>query len=196
MNKEDYLRKKGLLPKEDLGLMYFAYFNKDTNKVAKFAIQIWEKYNFNYWSFKAGTGNKTFQHTGTRYKFQESPYEIDFFEGENYGHSEGMASGTGDLLRWCYYGYLDPKEQDKKYEELLIEQRSWVKQIFEKIDVRIELPDENWRGFVFTDASGIEFKRIATYLKDVNVWADGNFYQEEFVTHWLKEVKEFVPPQG
>ena len=123
MNKEDYLRKKGLLPKEDLGLMYFAYFNKDTNKVAKFAIQIWEKYDFNYWCSKAE--EKMTQHTGIRYKFEESPYEIDFFEGQTFGHNEGMASGFGDLLRWCYYGYLDPKEQNKKYEELLEEQKHW-----------------------------------------------------------------------
>lgn len=59
--------------------------------------------------------------------------------------------------------------------------------MFEKIDVNVELPAESWRGFVLTDAMGVEFKRIATYLKDKNVWVDGQFYHEEFVTHWLKE---------
>ena len=61
--------------------------------------------------------------------------------------------------------------------------------MFEKVDVKVELPTESWRGFVFTtDSVEVEYKRIATYLKDRNVWVDGHFeYHDEFVTHWLKE---------
>ena len=63
-----------------------------------------------------------------------------------------------------------------------------MKTIFKKIDVKTELPPKDWRGFVITESSGIEFKRIATYLTGINVWVDGNFYTDEIVTHWLKEI--------
>jgi hypothetical protein len=62
---------------------------------------------------------------------------------------------------------------------------------YEKVDVNVELPSESWRGFVLTDASGVQFKRIATYLKDENLWLDGQMYREEFVTHWLREDENY-----
>jgi hypothetical protein len=60
-----------------------------------------------------------------------------------------------------------------------------------KVDVTKELPAESWRGFVFTDSYGVEFKRIATCLKSkgLSLWVDGHFeYHDEVVTHWLKEI--------
>jgi hypothetical protein len=106
--------------------MYFAYFNKDENVVNKFALPIRKIKSFNYTSYSEN--EKPIEHTGTRYNFDEAPYEIDFHENEVSGAHEGWASGFGDLLRWCYFGFYNPKSQNEKYQELLEEQKHWKEQ--------------------------------------------------------------------
>ncbi|MFA5207417.1 MAG: hypothetical protein WC428_02055 [Candidatus Paceibacterota bacterium] len=125
MNKEEYLKKKGIIH-DDLGLMYFTYFNKDKNVVSKFAIPIRKISQFKYTSYPEN--GKPVEHTGTHYTFNEAPYEIDFHENENSGVNEGWASGFGDLLRWCYFGFYNPTSQDDKYNKLLEEQKHWKEQ--------------------------------------------------------------------
>jgi len=121
--KEEYLKEKGIIH-DDLGLMYFAYFNKDKNVVAKFALPIRKIKSFIYTSYN-NENEKPVEHTGTRYEFDEAPYEIEFFEDEVSGANEGWASGFGDLLRWCYFGFYTPSSQDDKYNELLEAQKHW-----------------------------------------------------------------------
>ena len=108
---EDYLRKKGMIPNQNFGSMYFVYFNKDNNVIEKISVEIWDVKELSF-------SKKT-------YIFKESPYEIEFEDDK--GESLGMASGFGDLLRWGYYGFLDDKKRDKKYKQLLKESKNWNK---------------------------------------------------------------------
>jgi hypothetical protein len=121
--KREYLIEKGLIPREDFGKIYFAYFNKDEDKVETFEKEIWDIAEYKYSSYDKG---KFTDHIGKSYIFNKSfPDSIEFFEGEDQGDVKGMASGFGDLLRWCYYGFLNKEDRDKKYQELLKERNSW-----------------------------------------------------------------------
>ena len=61
---------------------------------------------------------------------------------------------------------------------------------FELIDISTEKPSHNWNGFVITVSNNIEYKRIATYHKDHDMWVDGDFHSDETVVYWLKEIKK------
>ena len=50
--------------------------------------------------------------TSVRYKFDESPYQMDIFDDETVGRSDGYASGCGDL--WYHSTFITLSETEAK----------------------------------------------------------------------------------
>jgi hypothetical protein len=92
MKLEDYKRKKGLLPKEDLGTIFTFVSKRDSVKEIKEHL-IWEKYiSGKRMSPKPEVPIYT-------YELKESPYSVQIAEDKTYEADPGYASGWGDL--WC-----------------------------------------------------------------------------------------------
>lgn len=100
MTKEDYLRKKGRLPKEPLGTIYtFTSDRKGVKEIVEHLI--WEK---RISSYRIDGENRI---PIIEYKVKESPYLCEIIEGGIVGSNEGHGSGFGDLWSWTQFCSLD-----------------------------------------------------------------------------------------
>ena len=126
--KEEYLIEKGLLPPKGLDQIFFAYFNKDTKEIKTFFASVWDVQIAKGSICTMDVSRAVWTpYERKKYVFKCAPYEMTFNDEDTEGETLGMASGFGDLLRWAYYGYKDPKEAQKKYEDLLEESKEWNK---------------------------------------------------------------------
>ena len=100
MTKEDYLRKKGLLPSEPLGKIFtFKSTRKGVEEILEH--QIWEKRICSH----RIDGDKRIPII--EYKIKEAPFECEITEGDTIGEDRGCGSGMGDLWSWTYFCSLD-----------------------------------------------------------------------------------------
>jgi len=127
INKEDYLRKKGLLPKENYGVLYC--FKSDRSGVTDIKeVLIWEKY------IQKNAGHRgSFSSIGidiTNYKMEETPYEVSIWADEKFSEHRGIGSGYGDLWSWSWFSSEDKsvleeeraKELKRVTEKYILEQ--------------------------------------------------------------------------
>src|ERR1035437_2005065 len=100
MNKTDYLRKKGELPIEDLGVIYT--FKSDRKGVSEI------KESLVYEKNTSPRGRQLLNHelSVVTFKLKESPFEVNMRGNEVVSTYEGHGSGCGDLWEWTYFASL------------------------------------------------------------------------------------------
>jgi hypothetical protein len=114
VTKEDYLRKKGLLPPEPLGEMYtFKSTREGVGEIKK--ILIWKH------TVSTGRGSEG-EFKIDNYEFRESPYNGQIYGGSLIGENRGCGSGFGDLWAWTWFISLDEnaliEAREKEYQRI------------------------------------------------------------------------------
>lgn len=88
---KDYLRKKGVLPPVDLGVMF--YFTSTREAVSEIQeIGIWTQYITHGWR-----GNDKIPIEIQNYTFKSAPWNISIWDGDIVSQESSLASGFGDL---------------------------------------------------------------------------------------------------
>jgi hypothetical protein len=111
MTKEDYLRKKGMLPSEDFGNIYtFTSTHAGVGEIREH--MIWEKSlsgRGQSSEYVDGRWAESDKYNLCKYRVQEDPWEIEIKEGEENEVSEnvGMGTGFGDLWSWTVFSSMD-----------------------------------------------------------------------------------------
>lgn len=94
VTKEDYLRKKGLIPPVAIGVMYiFNSSRKGVDEIIK--IDYFEVMEGGY--RQTGTGQDAVKELGMVYKMNEYPTLLTLYGDEVVGQEDGYGSGMGDL---------------------------------------------------------------------------------------------------
>lgn len=110
ITKEDYLRKKGLLPPKPFGTMFsFESTRKGVSEIKEALIWDIKQVTSRY---KDGN-NEWAEYIVDHYKLNESPYNPCIRRGETVGSKEGHGSGFGDLWAWTWFSSLDKSELEK-----------------------------------------------------------------------------------
>jgi hypothetical protein len=124
MNKEDYLRKKGLLPPEPLGVIYIVS-RDDESGIAIEESLVWKKSEEHYGSMQYRYGNTPDRWRDIHIKTQ-SRSGIDGF----------------DSYSWQYFGFLDKEAAEKKFVE---EKKKFErKKLQEKENQTLQIKAEYW----------------------------------------------------
>lgn len=110
---QDYLRNKKLVEEIGTDTMYYLY--SDRTGVEKRIVKI---DSVEKGSRRQHNGQTTWTES-KRYKFKESPYEMEIYEGDTHGQNDGYASGFGDLWYWSQFCSLDEKVIDELYDKEL-----------------------------------------------------------------------------
>lgn len=173
MTKEDYLRKKGLLPPKALGEMYtFQSTREGTGEITK--ILIWEHFT------TSGRGSNG-EFIINNYKFNEPPYNGQIYGNELVGEDRGCGSGFGDLWSWSRFISLDENALIKAKEA---EQQRIKEKYLDAIDEESELK-------AMADSySWIKVKRF-----DPNIYDYATDYEtlyEDLLEHHKKETEFLI----
>lgn len=106
---QEYLRKKKIQEME-LPKMYFVKSNREgVDKPVELQVSEIIKNS----SFRIiGFGDKI---PYTKYKFDESPYEIEILSGETSAIDKGLCCGIGDSWVWNHFCSLSKNEAEKYY---------------------------------------------------------------------------------
>jgi len=113
MNKEQYLRNKGVLPKEDFGTLFEFEATRDGVSTIK-EVLIWDIHNSEVkrsWIESDKLVKETIK--TKEYHLRESPYTITIEEGNSIGEKHGYGSGFGDLWSWSQYASLSLEDLEK-----------------------------------------------------------------------------------
>lgn len=104
MDKDDYLRKKGILPPINLGIIYVFSSNREGVSEIK-ELAIWDRQiSYGWRSASSKEENKI---NIINYKMEDAPYNISIWDDEKYGKSIGLGSGFGDLWSGSDFASLD-----------------------------------------------------------------------------------------
>jgi hypothetical protein len=113
MNKEDYLRKKGRLPKEDFGSVFV--FKSTPGGVGEIQEHlIWEKESRHYNVIASG-GRREVPYT--KFKLKDSPFECQIDDDKTLGVESQYGSGVGDLWAYSFFCSLDKQVLENAREE-------------------------------------------------------------------------------
>lgn len=113
MNKEQYLRNKGVLPKEDFGTLFEFEATRDGVSTIK-EVLIWDIYNGEIIRSWTESGKLVKETIKTKeYHLRESPYTITIEEGNSIVEKHGYGSGFGDLWSWSQYASLSLEDLEK-----------------------------------------------------------------------------------
>jgi hypothetical protein len=114
ITKEDYLRKKGLLPKEPLGTIFcFRSSREGVSEIKE--LLIWEKVETGGWR-----GNRSERISIQNYKMNETPYNAQIWSDELVAENAGFGSGFGDLWAWSWFSSLDKNELEKSRQKEIL----------------------------------------------------------------------------
>jgi len=137
VTKEDYLRKKGLLPPEPLGEMYtFESTRKGVGKIKKILI----------WKHRVSSGRgSTGEFKINNYEFQESPYNGQIYDDKLVGKNIGCGSGFGDLWAWTWFISLDETALiQARQEEFLRIKEKYLDAIDEEAELKAMADSYDW----------------------------------------------------
>lgn len=113
MNKEDYLRKKGTLPKEDYGSIFV--FKSTPSGVGEIQEHlIWEKKPWHYSTYIDGGYVKV---PYTKFILKDSPFECQIDDDKTLGVESQYGSGVGDLWGYSFFCSLDKQVLERAREE-------------------------------------------------------------------------------
>jgi hypothetical protein len=137
VTKEDYLRKKGLLPPEPLGEMYtFESTRKGVGKIKK--ILIWKH------QVSSGRGSNG-EFKINNYDFQESPFSGQIYDDNLVGVNRGCGSGFGDLWSWTWFISLDETALiQARQEEFLRIKEKYLDAIDEEAELKAMADSYDW----------------------------------------------------
>jgi hypothetical protein len=122
MTKEDYLRKKGRLPKENFGTIFTFTANREGVSPVRESL-IWEILVISKESFHVDTSERK-KSKLTRYSLRDSPYEVCIDENEIIGSDHGYGSGFGNLWGWSSYASFDRQALEIQRKAIQIEVNS------------------------------------------------------------------------
>jgi hypothetical protein len=110
MNKQDYLIKKGLIPHPD-NVMTVYFFESKKEGVSEIkeisSIEI-RKSEGNTYSKEHGDRKVNY----LTLRFDKSPYELTFRDGETSAQKDGYGSGWGDLWGWSQFGFFNKEDAE------------------------------------------------------------------------------------
>jgi len=113
MNKEEYLRKKGRLPKEDFGSIFV--FKSTPSGVGEIHEHlIWEKKPWKYSTYIDGSCQDV---PTTKFKLKESPFDCSIDNHKVIGVESQYGSGVGDLWAYSFFCSLDRDALEKEREK-------------------------------------------------------------------------------
>lgn len=115
VTKEDYLRKKGELPPEDLGTIFF--FTSTRDKVSEVEeVVVWKQWITHGW--RGDNRNVEIQN----YEFKEPPYRASLWTDKKFDTDHHTGSGFGDLWSSSTFVSKDKAvldlERDKEIERI------------------------------------------------------------------------------
>lgn len=120
MTKEDYLRKKGRLPRQNYGTMFTFMSTRENGPGEIKEVLIWDIHTMTggiRWTSKDG---ERMAEDITYYTFKESPYKSSIRASEKVGQDIGSGSGFGDLWSWTRFISLSKDDLQEAWDKELI----------------------------------------------------------------------------
>jgi hypothetical protein len=109
MNKQDYLRKKGILPKQDFGKIYIVVSTREEATLKECDVYDISQLQKMYYSDSTRLFNN-YQYMDDYLK------DITILQDTKSGESHGYGTGFGDLWGWSVFGFLDRENAEIRLE--------------------------------------------------------------------------------
>jgi hypothetical protein len=120
MTKEDYLRKKGRLPRQNYGIMFTFNSSRENGPGEITEVLIWDIHTMTEgirWTSKTG---ERMAEDVTHYTFKDDPYSGSIRASQKVGETVGSGSGFGDLWSWTRFISLSKDDLQEAWDKELI----------------------------------------------------------------------------